>query len=282
MSDADARPAANGKGEETLFEMKLSKEEKKALMAAKKAERDAKKKGGRGGADTGADGDECDGAADDAAGKPAAADAAEGLDGLTAAQLRVAASRNATAVLTSQRGSRDAQFAAFSLQIGGRTLVNDCVLELCQGCRYGLIGENGSGKSNVLAAIAQREVPLPLEHDVFHLHEEAAGTEQTAVEVRAALRDRARPSASASPGSARAGSVSDACASGLGGVRVVARRGVRELTRARPCPPPRIPSPGLPSLAPPRLPPRALASPSRARWVTDSGRARASRRWWAT
>ena len=32
-----------------------------------------------------------------------------------------------------------------------------CHLELTQGCRYGLIGENGSGKSNVLAAIAQRD-----------------------------------------------------------------------------------------------------------------------------
>jgi len=36
----DMRPAAMGKGEEKLFEKKLSKDEKKALLAAKKAERD--------------------------------------------------------------------------------------------------------------------------------------------------------------------------------------------------------------------------------------------------
>jgi ATP-binding cassette subfamily F protein 2 len=47
----------------------------------------------------------------------------------------------------------------------------------------GLIGENGSGKSNVLAAIAQRDVPLPDEIDVFHLHQEAEPTEQSAVEA---------------------------------------------------------------------------------------------------
>ena len=35
-------------GEEQLFEKKLSKEEKKAAAAAKKAERDAKKKAGKG------------------------------------------------------------------------------------------------------------------------------------------------------------------------------------------------------------------------------------------
>jgi len=41
----------------------------------------------------------------------------------------------------------------------GQQLVTDCNIELNQGCRYGLLGDNGSGKSNVLAAIAQREVP---------------------------------------------------------------------------------------------------------------------------
>ena len=40
----------------------------------------------------------------------------------------------------------------------GKQLVTDCNIELNQGCRYGLLGDNGSGKSNVLAAIAQREV----------------------------------------------------------------------------------------------------------------------------
>lgn len=52
-----------------------------------------------------------------------------------------------------------------------------------QGSRYGLIGTNGSGKSNILAALAQRELPLPDHIDVYHLHEEAPATEQTGVEA---------------------------------------------------------------------------------------------------
>jgi ATP-binding cassette subfamily F protein 2 len=39
----------------------------------------------------------------------------------------------------------------------------DCHLELNAGCRYGLIGQNGSGKSNVLAAIAQRDIPVSVQ-----------------------------------------------------------------------------------------------------------------------
>jgi ATP-binding cassette subfamily F protein 2 len=61
--------------------------------------------------------------------------------------------------------------------------VTDTEIELNQGCRYGLIGDNGSGKSNVLASIAQLDVPLPSHIDVFHLHEEAQPSEQTAVEA---------------------------------------------------------------------------------------------------
>jgi predicted ATP-binding protein involved in virulence len=56
-------------------------------------------------------------------------------------------------------------------------------LKSSQGCRYGLIGDNGSGKSNVLAAIAARELPLPAHVDVFLLHEEAPPTEQSGVEA---------------------------------------------------------------------------------------------------
>ena len=47
----------------------------------------------------------------------------------------------------------DVKIQSFSVSVGGNQLLQDCDLELCQGCRYGLIGENGSGKSNVLVAI---------------------------------------------------------------------------------------------------------------------------------
>lgn len=102
---------------------------------------------------------------------------------ITAEQQRVASKRAVTGVLASDWRSSDVKFDAFSMQVGGNQLVNDTSIELNQGCRYGLIGENGSGKSNVLSAIAQRDVPLPSHVDVFHLHEEAQPSDQTAVEA---------------------------------------------------------------------------------------------------
>lgn len=107
---------------------------------------------------------------------------AEGAD-LTSEQKRVASKRSITGVLASDKTSSDVKFDSFSMQVGGNQLVNDTSIQLTKGSRYGLIGENGSGKSNILAAIAQREVPLPEFVDVFHLHEEAQPSEQTAVEA---------------------------------------------------------------------------------------------------
>mmetsp|Transcript_109568 Transcript_109568/g.244637 ORF Transcript_109568/g.244637 Transcript_109568/m.244637 type:complete len:600 (-) Transcript_109568:76-1875(-) len=106
-----------------------------------------------------------------------------GEEKLTAEQQRVAARRAVTGVLASPVSAKDVKFDAFSIQVGGNQLVTDCSVELNEGCRYGLIGDNGSGKSNVLAAIAQGDLPLPGHVDVFHLHEEAQPTEQTAVEA---------------------------------------------------------------------------------------------------
>eukprot|EP00937_MAST-01D_sp_MAST-1D-sp2_P001723 g1723.t1 len=102
---------------------------------------------------------------------------------LTAEQIRVASMRAVTGVLASTPSARDLKFASFSVQVGGNQLVTDCALELNQGCRYGLIGVNGAGKSNVLSSIAQRDVPLPEHVDVYHLHEEAPASDMTGVEA---------------------------------------------------------------------------------------------------
>lgn len=102
---------------------------------------------------------------------------------MTAEQVRVARNRAVTGVLASEPSNRDVKFDSFSLMVGGNQLVNDCRIELNAGCRYGLIGDNGTGKSNVLAAIAQRDLPLPKHIDVFHLHEEAPTSDMTAVEA---------------------------------------------------------------------------------------------------
>eukprot|EP00656_Telonema_subtile_P045677 TRINITY_DN51941_c0_g1_i1.p1 TRINITY_DN51941_c0_g1~~TRINITY_DN51941_c0_g1_i1.p1 ORF type:complete len:628 (+),score=184.31 TRINITY_DN51941_c0_g1_i1:56-1939(+) len=104
-------------------------------------------------------------------------------DEVTEEQARVARNRAVTGVLASPVAALDIKFEAFSVAVGGNMLVDECKLELSQGCRYGLIGDNGSGKSNVLAAIAQRDIPLPNHVSVFHLHEEAPPTEMTGVEA---------------------------------------------------------------------------------------------------
>jgi len=39
--------------------------------------------------------------------------------------------------------------------------VQDCTIEVTIGRRYGLLGQNGCGKTNFLECLANREVPIP-------------------------------------------------------------------------------------------------------------------------
>ena len=59
----------------------------------------------------------------------------------------------------------------------------DCHLELTQGVPLQPAGRQRRGKSNVLAAIAQREVPLPKHISCFHLHEEAPPSDMSGVQA---------------------------------------------------------------------------------------------------
>jgi ATPase subunit of ABC transporter with duplicated ATPase domains len=49
--------------------------------------------------------------------------------------------------------------------------------------RYGLIGDNGSGKTTFLRAIAAREIDIPAHVDIYHLNGEVAPSDMTAEEV---------------------------------------------------------------------------------------------------
>ena len=161
---------------------KAAKKVRAAAMKAKKAAERAAKKAAKAGKGKG----------DDEGPSKADEEAAEHLKdlaisgdaaGLTEGQRAVAASRAVTGVLASHDKALDVAIDAFTLSVAGNQLVADTRVELNQGCRYGLIGSNGSGKSNVLAAIAQREVPIPQHVDCYLLHEEAPPTEQSAVEA---------------------------------------------------------------------------------------------------
>lgn len=63
-----------------------------------------------------------------------------------------------TGVLASRPTSRDIKIAGFSMGLNGQELIQDCTIELTIGRRYGLIGANGSGKTNFLQCLAAREV----------------------------------------------------------------------------------------------------------------------------
>ena len=91
--------------------------------------------------------------------------------------------RTVTGVLTSRPTSRDIKIDSFSMGVNGAELIQDCTIELTIGRRYGLLGQNGCGKTNFLQCLANREVPIPEHMDLYHLCEEAAPTSRTALET---------------------------------------------------------------------------------------------------
>ncbi|GMM37260.1 ATP-binding cassette family ATPase [Saccharomycopsis crataegensis] len=89
--------------------------------------------------------------------------------------------RVVTGVLDSLETSRDVKLSSVSLLFHGKVLIQDSVLELNYGRRYGLLGANGCGKSTLLRSIAAREFPIPAHFDIYLLNEPAAPTEYSAL-----------------------------------------------------------------------------------------------------
>jgi ATP-binding cassette subfamily F protein 2 len=90
--------------------------------------------------------------------------------------------RQASGVLISEPRARDIKINAFSLSLHSSILVEDTVLELNHGSRYGLLGRNGCGKSTFLKCLAAKEVPIPDHFDVYLLDHEAPVTDMSALE----------------------------------------------------------------------------------------------------
>lgn len=61
-------------------------------------------------------------------------------------------------------------------------MLQDAMLELNCGRRYGLLGLNGSGKSTILAVLGNREVPIPEHIDIFHLTREMPASDKSALQ----------------------------------------------------------------------------------------------------
>lgn len=90
--------------------------------------------------------------------------------------------RVVTGNLESLSSSRDIKVSQISLLFHGKVLLQDSTLELNYGRRYGLLGENGCGKSTLMKSIAAREFPIPPHIDIYLLNEPAEPTEYSALE----------------------------------------------------------------------------------------------------
>lgn len=93
-----------------------------------------------------------------------------------------AEARSCTGSLAVHPRSRDVKLANFSITFFGSELLQDTMLELNCGRRYGLIGLNGCGKSSLLAVLGNREVPIPDHIDIFHLTREIPASTKTALQ----------------------------------------------------------------------------------------------------
>jgi ATP-binding cassette subfamily F protein 2 len=171
----DIRGAAMGKGDDELFEKKLSKEEKKALA---KAKREAKKKAkGKGKANVGNEEKKgADLAKEVLKNAQAGLFAEKDLSEMNEAADKLASEGTICTFSTSKKGidqrSRDINVTNFTLQHKGMVMLDGTEIVLNHGNRYGLLGRNGCGKSTLMKALGARAVPIPSGIDIFHLKEE--------------------------------------------------------------------------------------------------------------
>jgi len=101
----------------------------------------------------------------------------------TVGDIEISSSHRAvTGVLASHPDCRDVQVIGVTINFHGVELLSDTKLELNKGRRYGLLGANGCGKSNLLEAIGNRELPIPEHIDIFHLKREMPPSDKTALQ----------------------------------------------------------------------------------------------------
>jgi len=77
----------------------------------------------------------------------------------------------------------DINIPKFSISTSGKTLFNDAELKIAPGRRYGLVGPNGLGKSVLLRAIANGDLPIPPLIDSLYVEQEVLADETLAIDV---------------------------------------------------------------------------------------------------
>jgi ATP-binding cassette subfamily F protein 3 len=71
-----------------------------------------------------------------------------------------------------QSKSKDIKVEGFDVSISGKRILSDSSLTLAYGRRYGLVGQNGIGKSTLLRALSRREVAIPTHISILHVEQE--------------------------------------------------------------------------------------------------------------
>ena len=78
--------------------------------------------------------------------------------------------------------SRDIKIDGIDLFFAGNRLLTDASLTLAYGRRYGLVGNNGVGKSTLLRALSRREVAIPTHISILHVEQEVTGDDTSALQ----------------------------------------------------------------------------------------------------
>ena len=181
------------KGDEKLFEKKLTKEEKK-LAAARKAERLAAKaeraSGERASNASEEGGEEAAAPPPKPAAKPPKGKAAKAekggpskkgaavpLDELPFFQ------RTGPAAAKRKTMSLDLRIDGIRMCAGKQELLDNAVLALNQGFKYGLVGRNGVGKTTLLRHLAEGLIPLPRHLHTVHVEQELEGDGRTPLQA---------------------------------------------------------------------------------------------------
>ncbi|KAH9947195.1 P-loop containing nucleoside triphosphate hydrolase protein [Amylocystis lapponica] len=114
---------------------------------------------------------------------PTSVTAATSLEDLTSmAKLQMATDRSAAGVLVSDAKGRDIKIDSYTLSFHGRLLIEGAEVSLNYGQRYGLLGDNGSGKSTFLQSIAERDIDIPGHIDIYLVSGEAEPSDVNAVD----------------------------------------------------------------------------------------------------
>ncbi|KAF8474647.1 P-loop containing nucleoside triphosphate hydrolase protein [Kalaharituber pfeilii] len=79
--------------------------------------------------------------------------------------------------------SKDIKLDNVDVSISGKRILSDTTLTLAYGRRYGLVGQNGIGKSTLLRALSRRELPVPKHITILHVEQEITGDDTPALQA---------------------------------------------------------------------------------------------------